>query len=149
MPSVSSQPSSGRGDERNKVSLFSKRSLKMLALFSQWEEQFEGKANYNCFREDLPDTYCLNLCCIGIRFCWQPFCSLHLHLEMSENPYTSGPITSKKSVPGIIVATGRVTWRTCIWFVNEADQIILDISGEALLIFHHHRHPPLSQINAL
>lgn len=41
-------------------------------------------------------------------FAQQPFCSLHLHLEMSENPYTSGPVTSKKTVPGIIVATGRV-----------------------------------------
>ncbi|XP_061915195.1 VPS10 domain-containing receptor SorCS3-like [Entelurus aequoreus] len=40
--------------------------------------------------------------------CETPFCSLHLHLEMSENPYTSGPITSKKSVPGIIVATGNI-----------------------------------------
>ncbi|XP_058508169.1 VPS10 domain-containing receptor SorCS3 [Solea solea] len=40
--------------------------------------------------------------------CVLPFCSLHLHLEMSENPYTSGPITSKKSVPGIIVATGNI-----------------------------------------
>lgn len=40
-------------------------------------------------------------------FVRQPFCSLHLQLEMSENPYTSGPITSKKTVPGIIVATGR------------------------------------------
>uniref|UniRef100_A0A3B5AL67 VPS10 domain-containing receptor SorCS3-like n=1 Tax=Stegastes partitus TaxID=144197 RepID=A0A3B5AL67_9TELE len=41
--------------------------------------------------------------------CILPFCSLHLHLEMSENPYTSGPITSKKSVPGIIVATGTTS----------------------------------------
>uniref|UniRef100_A0A3Q4B2C5 PKD domain-containing protein n=1 Tax=Mola mola TaxID=94237 RepID=A0A3Q4B2C5_MOLML len=40
--------------------------------------------------------------------CILPFCSLHLHLEMSENPYTSGPITSKKSVPGTIVAKGNV-----------------------------------------
>ncbi|KAF7220419.1 VPS10 domain-containing receptor SorCS3 [Nothobranchius furzeri] len=40
--------------------------------------------------------------------CILPFCSLHLHLEMSENPYTSGPITSKKSVPGIIVGTGNI-----------------------------------------
>lgn len=40
-------------------------------------------------------------------FVRQPFCSLHLQLEMSENPYTSGPVTSKKTVPGIIVATGR------------------------------------------
>lgn len=46
------------------------------------------------------------------RRCWQPFCSLHLHLEMWENPYTSGPITSKKTVPGIIVARGAASvWR--------------------------------------
>lgn len=43
-------------------------------------------------------------------FVRQPFCSLHLQLEMSENPYTSGPITSKKTVPGIIVATGSIAW---------------------------------------
>lgn len=40
--------------------------------------------------------------------CILPFCSLHLHLEMSETPYTSGPVTSKKSVPGIIVASGNI-----------------------------------------
>ncbi|XP_053730343.1 VPS10 domain-containing receptor SorCS3 [Synchiropus splendidus] len=40
--------------------------------------------------------------------CVLPFCSLHLHLEMSENPYMSGPITSKKAVPGIIIATGNI-----------------------------------------
>lgn len=79
----------------------------MLALSSQREAYFEGKANYNWV--DLPDAYCLNMFYNGNPFYWQPFCSLHLHLEMSENPYTSGPITSKKSVPGIIVATGRVT----------------------------------------
>ena len=86
--------------------------LKTLTLLSQWEEEwFEGRANYNCRRSDLGDATRFNLCCIGICFSpWQPFCSLHLHLEMLENPYTSGPITSKKSVPGIIVATGGVTW---------------------------------------
>ncbi|XP_056147393.1 LOW QUALITY PROTEIN: VPS10 domain-containing receptor SorCS3 [Lampris incognitus] len=40
--------------------------------------------------------------------CILPLCSLHLHLEMSENPYTSGRISSKDSVPGIIVATGNI-----------------------------------------
>lgn len=40
--------------------------------------------------------------------CILPFCSLHLHLEMTESPYTSGPVTSKKSVPGIIVARGNI-----------------------------------------
>ncbi|XP_041117992.1 VPS10 domain-containing receptor SorCS3-like isoform X1 [Polyodon spathula] len=40
--------------------------------------------------------------------CILPFCSLHLHLQVSENPYTSGSISSKASAPGIIVATGNI-----------------------------------------
>lgn len=84
----------------------------MLAVFFSLSLSLNGKNSVNAkliiiASGDLSDTYCFNLRRIGIRLCWQPFCSLHLHLEMSENPYTSGPITSKKSVPGIIVATGR------------------------------------------
>ncbi|XP_066514332.1 VPS10 domain-containing receptor SorCS3 [Hoplias malabaricus] len=41
-------------------------------------------------------------------YCVLPFCSLHLQLQMSENPYLSGSITSKNSVPGVIVATGNI-----------------------------------------
>uniref|UniRef100_A0A8C4S2L0 Sortilin related VPS10 domain containing receptor 3 n=1 Tax=Erpetoichthys calabaricus TaxID=27687 RepID=A0A8C4S2L0_ERPCA len=41
-------------------------------------------------------------------YCILPFCSLHLHLQASENPYTSGSISSKESAPGIIVATGNI-----------------------------------------
>ncbi|KAL6481592.1 hypothetical protein MHYP_G00096720, partial [Metynnis hypsauchen] len=37
-----------------------------------------------------------------------PYCSLHLHLHVSANPYTSGNIASKESAPGIIVASGSV-----------------------------------------
>uniref|UniRef100_A0A7N6F6U2 PKD domain-containing protein n=1 Tax=Anabas testudineus TaxID=64144 RepID=A0A7N6F6U2_ANATE len=37
--------------------------------------------------------------------CILPFCSLHLQLQMSENPYLSGTISTKSSAPGIIVAT--------------------------------------------
>ncbi|XP_048843157.1 VPS10 domain-containing receptor SorCS3 [Brienomyrus brachyistius] len=40
--------------------------------------------------------------------CTLPFCSLHLHLQISENPYTSGSILSKTSAPGVIVATGNI-----------------------------------------
>uniref|UniRef100_A0A3B4Y444 VPS10 domain-containing receptor SorCS3-like n=1 Tax=Seriola lalandi dorsalis TaxID=1841481 RepID=A0A3B4Y444_SERLL len=40
--------------------------------------------------------------------CILPFCSLHLQLQMSENPYLSGTITTKNSAPGIIVATGNI-----------------------------------------
>lgn len=38
----------------------------------------------------------------------QPFCSLHLQLQISENPYLSGSISTKSSAPGIIVATGMI-----------------------------------------
>uniref|UniRef100_A0A8C9FY82 VPS10 domain-containing protein n=1 Tax=Pavo cristatus TaxID=9049 RepID=A0A8C9FY82_PAVCR len=36
-----------------------------------------------------------------------PFCSLHLHLQLSENPYTSGSISSKETAPGLMVAAGK------------------------------------------
>lgn len=39
--------------------------------------------------------------------CVQPYCSLHLHLHVSANPYTSGNIASRESAPGIIVASGE------------------------------------------
>uniref|UniRef100_A0A673NJ46 VPS10 domain-containing receptor SorCS3-like n=1 Tax=Sinocyclocheilus rhinocerous TaxID=307959 RepID=A0A673NJ46_9TELE len=38
----------------------------------------------------------------------KPFCSLHLQLQMSENPYLSGSISTKSSAPGVIVATGNI-----------------------------------------
>uniref|UniRef100_A0AAQ4RB47 Sortilin related VPS10 domain containing receptor 3 n=1 Tax=Gasterosteus aculeatus aculeatus TaxID=481459 RepID=A0AAQ4RB47_GASAC len=85
--------------------------------------------------------------------CILPFCSLHLHLEMSENPYTSGPITSKKSVPGIIVATGNTgtelsstnlgmfitsdagnSWRQI--FDEEHNVWFLDNGGALLAVLH-------------
>ncbi|KAL2102436.1 hypothetical protein ACEWY4_001604 [Coilia grayii] len=40
--------------------------------------------------------------------CVLPFCSLHLQLQMSENPYLSGSIITKSSAPGVIVATGNI-----------------------------------------
>ncbi|XP_042166589.1 VPS10 domain-containing receptor SorCS1-like [Oncorhynchus tshawytscha] len=40
--------------------------------------------------------------------CFQPFCSLRLQLQTSENPYVSGSISTKASAPGIIVATGNI-----------------------------------------
>ncbi|CDQ64436.1 unnamed protein product [Oncorhynchus mykiss] len=39
---------------------------------------------------------------------YEPFCSLHLQLQTSENPYLSGSISTKASAPGIIVATGNI-----------------------------------------
>ncbi|CAM9325705.1 unnamed protein product, partial [Lampetra planeri] len=41
-------------------------------------------------------------------YCEQPYCSLHLHLHVSENPYTSGNIVSEDSAPGVIIASGVV-----------------------------------------
>ncbi|XP_061628113.1 VPS10 domain-containing receptor SorCS3 [Phyllopteryx taeniolatus] len=40
--------------------------------------------------------------------CILPFCSLHLQLQTSENPYLSGAISTKNSAPGIILATGNI-----------------------------------------
>ncbi|XP_015669859.1 VPS10 domain-containing receptor SorCS1 isoform X1 [Protobothrops mucrosquamatus] len=40
--------------------------------------------------------------------CLLPYCSLHLHLKVSENPYTSGNIASRDTAPGIIVASGNI-----------------------------------------
>uniref|UniRef100_UPI003AB00726 VPS10 domain-containing receptor SorCS3-like n=1 Tax=Centroberyx gerrardi TaxID=166262 RepID=UPI003AB00726 len=85
--------------------------------------------------------------------CILPFCSLHLHLEMSENPYTSGRISSKDSVPGIIVATGNIgtelsstnlgmfitsdagnSWRQI--FEEEHNIWFLDNGGALLAVLH-------------
>ncbi|XP_075894513.1 VPS10 domain-containing receptor SorCS3 [Nelusetta ayraudi] len=85
--------------------------------------------------------------------CILPFCSLHLHLEMWENPYTSGPITSKKTVPGIFVARGNTgtelssanagmfitsdagnSWRQI--FDEEHNVWFLDNGGAMLAVLH-------------
>lgn len=72
MPSVSSQPFSvflpGRGDERNKVSLFYKWSENVRTFLSMVLSQSGGETNYDCSRKALPDMYCLNLCSVGICF---------------------------------------------------------------------------------
>ncbi|XP_062319686.1 VPS10 domain-containing receptor SorCS3 [Osmerus eperlanus] len=85
--------------------------------------------------------------------CVLPFCSLHLHLEMSENPYTSGRISSKDLAPGIIVATGNIgtelsstnlgmfitsdagnSWRQI--FEEEHNVWFLDNGGALLAVLH-------------
>ncbi|XP_047659454.1 VPS10 domain-containing receptor SorCS3 [Tachysurus fulvidraco] len=82
-------------------------------------------------------------------YCVQPFCSLHLQLQMSENPYVSGSITTKNSVPGVIIAIGNMgselsynnvgmfissdagnTWRQIfdeehnVWFLDKAGALV-------------------------
>ncbi|XP_056442760.1 VPS10 domain-containing receptor SorCS1 isoform X2 [Gadus chalcogrammus] len=88
--------------------------------------------------------------------CVLPYCSLHLHLQVSGNPYTSGNIASKDSAPGIIVASGSIgseltngnvsvfitsdagnTWRQI--FDEEYAVLYLDQGGALVAI----RHTPL------
>uniref|UniRef100_A0A672Z6Q5 VPS10 domain-containing receptor SorCS2 n=1 Tax=Sphaeramia orbicularis TaxID=375764 RepID=A0A672Z6Q5_9TELE len=89
--------------------------------------------------------------------CLLPYCSLHLHLHVSANPYTSGNIASRESAPGIIVASGSIgseltttnvsvfitsdagnTWRQI--FNEEYAVLFLDQGGALVSI----RHTPLS-----
>ncbi|XP_036383786.1 VPS10 domain-containing receptor SorCS1 isoform X1 [Megalops cyprinoides] len=89
--------------------------------------------------------------------CVLPYCSLHLHLHVSDNPYTSGNIASKDSAPGIIVASGCIgseltttnvsmfitsdagnTWRQI--FDEEYSVLYLD-QGGALVAIRHTPHP--------
>ncbi|XP_019735234.1 VPS10 domain-containing receptor SorCS1 isoform X6 [Hippocampus comes] len=86
----------------------------------------------------------------------KPYCSLHLHLHVSANPYTSGNIASRDSAPGIIVASGSFgselttsnvsvyitsdagnTWRQI--FNEEYAVLYLDQGGALVAI----RHTPL------
>ncbi|XP_037127080.1 VPS10 domain-containing receptor SorCS1-like isoform X1 [Syngnathus acus] len=88
--------------------------------------------------------------------CEQPYCSLHLHLHVSENPYTSGNIVSKETAPGVIIASGVVgpeltttnvsifitsdagnTWREA--FQEEYSVFFLNQGGSLVAI----RHTPL------
>ncbi|CAB1417050.1 unnamed protein product [Pleuronectes platessa] len=88
--------------------------------------------------------------------CVLPYCSLHLHLQVSANPYTSGNIASRESAPGIIVASGSFgselttsnvsvyitsdagnTWRQI--FDEEYAVLYLDQGGALVAI----RHTPL------
>ncbi|KAM8772002.1 VPS10 domain-containing receptor SorCS1 isoform 2-T2 [Acanthopagrus schlegelii] len=88
--------------------------------------------------------------------CELPYCSLHLHLHVSANPYTSGNIASRESAPGIIVASGSIgselttsnvsvfitsdagnTWRQI--FNEEYAVLYLDQGGALVAI----RHTPL------
>ncbi|XP_060904401.1 VPS10 domain-containing receptor SorCS1 isoform X2 [Labrus mixtus] len=88
--------------------------------------------------------------------CVLPYCSLHLHLHVSANPYTSGNIASRESSPGIIVTSGSIgselstsnvsvfitsdagnTWRQI--FNEEYAVLYLDKGGALVAI----RHTPL------
>ncbi|KAM8782456.1 VPS10 domain-containing receptor SorCS1 isoform 1-T1 [Rhynchonycteris naso] len=85
--------------------------------------------------------------------CLLPYCSLHLHLKVSENPYTSGIIASRDTAPSIIVASGNIgselsdsdismfvssdagnTWRQI--FEEEHSVLYLDQGGVLVAMKH-------------
>ncbi|XP_071419982.1 VPS10 domain-containing receptor SorCS1 isoform X2 [Pithys albifrons albifrons] len=85
--------------------------------------------------------------------CLLPYCSLHLHLKVSDNPYTSGNIASRDTAPSIIVASGNVgtelsdndismfvtsdagnTWRQI--FEEEHSVLYLDQGGVLVAMKH-------------
>uniref|UniRef100_A0A8C4KDF3 Sortilin related VPS10 domain containing receptor 1 n=1 Tax=Dromaius novaehollandiae TaxID=8790 RepID=A0A8C4KDF3_DRONO len=85
--------------------------------------------------------------------CLLPYCSLHLHLKVSENPYTSGNIASRDTAPSIIVASGNIgtelsdndismfvssdagnTWRQI--FEDEHSVLYLDQGGVLVAMKH-------------
>lgn len=66
---------------------------------------------------------------------FQPFCSLHLQLQMSENPYVSGSITTKNSVPGVIFAIGKKSGpQFILCFINGLLQSI-DLNALFLAVY--------------
>uniref|UniRef100_A0A672RUS1 VPS10 domain-containing receptor SorCS3-like n=1 Tax=Sinocyclocheilus grahami TaxID=75366 RepID=A0A672RUS1_SINGR len=69
--------------------------------------------------------------------CNLPSCSLHLLLQMSENPYTPDTISTKHSAPGIIVATG-VTCSSSIPGVREGVLFTLRVLLAYLVWFLDH-----------
>ncbi|MGH0129392.1 UNVERIFIED_CONTAM: hypothetical protein FKN15_024121, partial [Acipenser sinensis] len=69
--------------------------------------------------------------------CVLPFCSLHLHLQVSENPYTSGSISSKASAPGIIVATGDID--VCAFHISVLKYINIGTVMPIKLCFNRER----------
>ncbi|XP_061645237.1 VPS10 domain-containing receptor SorCS1-like isoform X2 [Phyllopteryx taeniolatus] len=72
--------------------------------------------------------------------CEQPYCSLHLHLHVSENPYTSGNIVSKETAPGIIIASGVVgpelsTTNVSVFITSDAGNTWKEVFQEEYSVF--------------
>ncbi|XP_077351676.1 VPS10 domain-containing receptor SorCS1-like isoform X1 [Festucalex cinctus] len=72
--------------------------------------------------------------------CEQPYCSLHLHLHVSENPYTSGNIVSKDTAPGVIIASGVVgpeltTTNVSIFITSDAGNTWREVFQEEYSVF--------------
>uniref|UniRef100_A0A7N6AGZ7 PKD domain-containing protein n=1 Tax=Anabas testudineus TaxID=64144 RepID=A0A7N6AGZ7_ANATE len=88
--------------------------------------------------------------------CLLPYCSLHLHLHVSANPYTSGNIASRDSAPGIIVASGSfgselTTSNVSVFITSDAGNTWRQIFDEEYAVLYLNqggalvaiRHTPL------
>uniref|UniRef100_F7ETM3 VPS10 domain-containing receptor SorCS3 n=2 Tax=Ornithorhynchus anatinus TaxID=9258 RepID=F7ETM3_ORNAN len=101
---------SSRGLEGNIIiDLYEVAGIKGIFLANKKvDDQVKTYITYNKGRDwrllQAPDTDLRG----NLVHCLLPFCSLHLHLQISENPYSSGSISSKDSAPGLVVATGNI-----------------------------------------
>ncbi|XP_053184758.1 VPS10 domain-containing receptor SorCS1 [Scomber japonicus] len=73
--------------------------------------------------------------------CVLPYCSLHLHLHVSANPYTSGNIASRDSAPGIIVASGSIgseltTSNVSVYITSDAGNAWRQIFDEEYAVLY-------------
>ncbi|XP_034043575.1 LOW QUALITY PROTEIN: VPS10 domain-containing receptor SorCS1 [Thalassophryne amazonica] len=73
--------------------------------------------------------------------CVLPYCSLHLHLHVSANPYTSGNIASRESAPGIIVASGSIgaeltTSNVSVFITSDAGNVWRQIFDEEYAVLY-------------
>lgn len=107
----------------------------------------EGSEHLSAITKDSSVTWLTvywNFCLLFVS-CQQPFCSLHLHLQLSENPYTSGSISSKETAPGLLVATGKnlthlyftCSLSVCEMFCVSVKVFFSSVSPSAKLINSH------------
>ncbi|XP_043911474.1 VPS10 domain-containing receptor SorCS1-like [Protopterus annectens] len=154
---------SSRGPEGNvMVDLYEVAGIKGLFLANKKvDSQVKTFITYNKGR----DWHLLQAPDIDLRGqntnCFLPYCSLHLHLQTSENPYTAGNIASKSSAPGIILASGNIgselqdsnksmfissdagnTWRE----IFEEEHSILYMNQGGALVAIKHTSLPMRQL---
>ncbi|XP_012921539.1 VPS10 domain-containing receptor SorCS1 isoform X3 [Heterocephalus glaber] len=146
---------SSRGPEGNvMIDLYEVAGIKGMFLANKKiDQQVKTFITYNKGRDwrllQAPDT---DLRGVAVH-CLLPYCSLHLHLKVSENPYTSGIIASRDTAPSIIVASGNTgselsdndismfvssdagnTWRQI--FEEEHSVLYLDQGGVLVAMKH-------------
>uniref|UniRef100_A0A8C5TAG7 Sortilin related VPS10 domain containing receptor 1 n=1 Tax=Malurus cyaneus samueli TaxID=2593467 RepID=A0A8C5TAG7_9PASS len=88
--------------------------------------------------------------------CLLPYCSLHLHLKVSDNPYTSGNIASRDTAPSIIVASGMKHLKiACVWLslnkhfffqIFEEEHSVLYLDQGGVLVAMKHTSLPIRHL---